>query len=94
MDLVNKIRGSRTSLLWWVLIEEEDVITYDRKHKNILSRYYNTGSPRNPHFTNRESTIVIQTRILKKVWKMIHALDEKWMDNGHSVEPQKDRPNK
>lgn len=93
MDIVNKIKGSRTSLLWWVLTEPEDVIRYDQKHKNIIARYYSIGNPKNPHFNKTESTDVIQSRILHKVWKIIHVLDEQWMNDG-SFEPQEDRPNK
>lgn len=68
-DLVHKIRGSRSSLTWWTLIEKEDVLIYNKKHKNIVTRYYNIGAPINPHFKNeKESLDNIQLRILNKVW--------------------------
>lgn len=79
MDLVSKIRGSRSALLWWVLTEQSDLLIYSRKHKDIIVRYYNLSSPRNPHFCDvKESMADVQLRILKRTWKVIHILDEQW----------------
>lgn len=70
LDLVNKIRGSRSSLMWWTLVEKEDITLYNKKHKYLVTRYYNIANPNNPHFSkSKESLDMIQLRILNKVWE-------------------------
>ena len=73
VDLVTKIRGSRTSLMWWTNIETEDLNTYIKNHKNLIANYYNLGSPRNIHFNKSTDTLdVIQLRILQQVWTYLN----------------------
>lgn len=78
MDLVNKIKGSRSSLLWWVLTEESDLLIYHKRNQGIVVRYYGIGNPKNLNFSRDEKPDEIQLRILKKVWQIIHILDEQW----------------
>lgn len=73
IDLITKIRGSRSSLTWWTLIEREDLIPYYQRNRNKIANYYNLGSSRNPHFTNvKESLDEMQLRILTKVWEYLN----------------------
>lgn len=85
MDLVNKIKGSRSSLLWWVLTEECDLLIYSKKNHGIVIRYYGIASPRNSNFSKSERPEEIQLRILKKVWKIIHILDEQWLSTHDGI---------
>lgn len=87
VDLVTKIRGSRSSLTWWTLIEKEDLVIYNFKHKFIVTRYYNIASPTNQHFKDDKDTLdMIQLRILIKVWEYLNRDIYNAAD-----EPQKDR---
>jgi hypothetical protein len=72
-DIVRKIRGSRSSLTWWTLIEKVDLVLYNRYQKDKIARYYNLTSQRNPHFSNvKESLDETQLRILIKVWECLN----------------------
>jgi hypothetical protein len=72
IDLITKIRGSRSSLLFWTLIEKDDLLIYNQKHQNIIARYYNIQSTKNPYFSHAEDTQKIQLRILTKVWEYLN----------------------
>lgn len=73
VDLITKIRGSRSALCWWTLIEKEDILPYYRQNKNKIAVYYNLGSTRNPYFSNvKESLDEMQIRILVKVWEYLN----------------------
>lgn len=74
IDLITKIRGSRSSLTWWTLIEKIDLVTYNNKNKNIICRYYNLTSRANPFFTiaSDQELERIQLRILVKVWEYLN----------------------
>lgn len=85
VDLITKIRGSRTALCWWTLIEQEDILPYYYKHKNKIASYYNLCSNRNPYFSNVKETLdEMQIRILVKVWKY---LNRELYDDGSTQSP-------
>lgn len=82
-DLILKIRSNRKSLLWWVLVEETDIVIFSKKNKDIVVRYYNLTSARNPYFKgSKEPPDEIQLRILNKVWKTLHAFDDQLNELG------------
>lgn len=73
IDLITKIRGSRSALCWWTLIEKEDIIPYYNHNRNKIASYYNLGSARNPYFSNVKETLdMMQVRILTKVWEYLN----------------------
>lgn len=73
VDLITKIRGSRSALTWWTLIEKEDILPYYKSTKNRIANYYNLSSGRNPHFSNVKETLdIMQLRILMKVWEYLN----------------------
>jgi hypothetical protein len=76
IDLINKIRGNRSTLTWWTLIEREDVIIFNRQHRNLIARYYDLKNIENPHFTMiKESLNELQLNILFRVWEKLHETD-------------------
>jgi hypothetical protein len=89
IDLITKIRGSRSSLTWWTLIEEIDLNTYNKSHKNIISRYYNLTSPTNPFFSISDDRDLeqVQLRILVKVWQYLNRT--MYIDERPKIEPPK-----
>lgn len=73
IDLITKIRGSRSALAWWTMIEKEDILRYHKNNKNRIANYYNLGSANNPYFsTVKESLDIMQLRILTKVWEYLN----------------------
>lgn len=75
-DLLFKIKNNRTTLTFWVLIEETDVTTFSKQHNGLIVRYYNIASKRNPFFRdNKDPLEDVQLRILQKVWQAIHIFE-------------------
>jgi hypothetical protein len=90
IDLITKIRGSRSALTWWTLIEKEDINRYNASNKNKIASYYNLASSRNPYFSNvKESLDVMQLRILTKVWEYLNR--DLYNDHIESPENRSDK---